>query len=240
MANRVAPGKNREATLMLGRGLLVGSLIGFLLIWRRRRSTEMPHLSTWQRAQVQNGRSELDAATLTAKAQARYEELCAQHPRIANRALRKHLRESILPGLALYQVLLEQNNDRDGVLREMERLFEAAFGGNGRFVPLLGRLPGAFSVFRTLTALGMRFSFPSEGWEIEWVQTRGDCLAFNMLSCFYLDVLSAYGVAELTPLYCRMDDLLFERLPPTISWERTETLGRGDEVCNFRWRYVKG
>jgi predicted ArsR family transcriptional regulator len=43
------------------------------------------------------------------------------------------------------------------------------------------------------------------------------------------------GAPELTPLYCQMDDLLFEALPPEIRWERTKTLGRGDEICDFRW-----
>ena len=53
------------------------------------------------------------------------------------------------------------------------------------------------------------------------------------LRCFY--VLSSYGAEELTALYCQTDDLPYEALPPTITWQRTGPLGRGDECCAFRW-----
>ena len=53
-------------------------------------------------------------------------------------------------------------------------------------------------------------------------------------TCFFLKVLSAYGAPELTAHFCKLDDLLFGNIPG-ISWERTQTLGRGDECCNFRF-----
>jgi hypothetical protein len=52
--------------------------------------------------------------------------------------------------------------------------------------------------------------------------------------CFYLNMLTAYGVPELTSHFCRLDDLLFGEFQG-ISWERTKTLGRGDDCCDFRF-----
>jgi hypothetical protein len=48
-------------------------------------------------------------------------------------------------------------------------------------------------------------------------------------------MFTAYGAPELTPLYCQGDDSLFEGLPASITWERTKTLGRVDDCCDFRW-----
>jgi hypothetical protein len=78
-------------------------------------------------------------------------------------------------------------------------------------------------------------AFPPEGWEKEIVTDSNQAFAFDMHSCFYLDVLTAYGAPELTPIYCRMDELLYKELPPMITWERAKTLGRGDDCCDFRW-----
>lgn len=33
---------------------------------------------------------------------------------------------------------------------------------------------------------------------------------------------------------------LFAALPPSIAWERTTTLGRGGDRCDFCWRRVAG
>lgn len=57
----------------------------------------------------------------------------------------------------------------------------------------------------------------------------------GMHSCFYLNVLTAYGAPELTPVYCQMDDLLYGALSPSVRWRRTKTLGRGDDCCDFCW-----
>jgi len=102
-------------------------------------------------------------------------------------------------------------------------------------MPLLGRLPDPFAVFRRIVPLVVRFGFPPEGWGIEAVEDSEDCIAFNVRRCIYLDTLTSYGAPELTALYCGGDDTLFAALPPSVTWERTMTLGRGHDHCNFRW-----
>ena len=49
------------------------------------------------------------------------------------------------------------------------------------------------------------------------------------------DTLTAHGAPELTAVYCQGDDILFEALPPSITWDRTMTMGRGGERSDFRW-----
>ena len=110
-----------------------------------------------------------------------------------------------------------------------------AVGPFFRFLLFTDRTPRSFALFRRMARTTLKYIFPPEGWETEMVEDNNRAYAFNMVSCFYLDVVTAYGAPELTPVYCRMDELLYERLPPTIRWQRTRILGKGDDCCNFRW-----
>ncbi|NIV39634.1 MAG: hypothetical protein GWN58_62565, partial [Anaerolineae bacterium] len=124
------------------------------------------------------------AGEVVRKASDRYDDLYAERKQYENRALRQHLEGNILPGIALYQTLLE---DPEAQQRSMD-LVEAAFrewaAPNRRFMERLGRLPFFYGLMRVLIKPMMRRSFPAEGWETEWVEASGEALAFNMTRCF--------------------------------------------------------
>lgn len=169
------------------------------------------------------------------KAADRYDDLYAERKRYDNRALAKHLEESILPGIALYQALLA---DPDTQQRSMD-LVEAAFGewaaSRRKALEPLARHSIFYWLMRFTTRPVTRRSYPEEGWEIEWLEVSGQQIAYNINKCFYLEVLLEYGVPELTAQYCRMDDLIYDGLSPHARWDRKKTLGRGDDCCDFRF-----
>jgi hypothetical protein len=227
----------RSTRREMRRRTLVGAAaaVGALAVARRLTAPKrMPFLAQAQRL-LAEGRGDAEAARLAGRAQVRYDELYAQRSQPPNRVLRFHLERSILPGLALYQTLLEEGADRQPAIAEMERLLASVVGGLGRLMSLLGRLPQAFSVFRWVEPWVVRLGFPAEGWEMEVVQDGEECVAFNVHRCFYLDALSSYGAPELTTVFCGGDDVVFPLLGPSITWERTMTLGRADDRCDFRW-----
>jgi hypothetical protein len=230
--NQVDTKKNRIAWLSLG--LAAGALGGLIAGRRLVDSRRMPRLDGWQQV-LAGERGAVEAAMLAARVQARYDELYAGRPRFANRALRDHLEKNILPGLALYHVLRGENDDQEAVLAQVETLFETFVVPAHKLLLLLARLPKQFVVFRAAARQTLCQSYPPQGWGMEMVADDDHCFAFNVFRCFYLDVLIAYGAPELTPLYCKLDDLTYEMLPPSITWERTGTLGRGDDCCDFRW-----
>lgn len=221
----------RRFWLGLALGVTGGVVAGRWLI----HGQPMVHLRVWRRELARQGRSPEEAARIAARVQARYAELLAAGPRLDHRLLRLHLRALVLPGLALYETLLEELGDRQAALAETERLFGATFG---RFRPLLSWLehfPGDFSLFRSITRRVIEIGFPPAGWEIEAVEDSEECIAFDYTRCFYLDMLCSYDASELAPLFCRMDDMLYEALPAEISWQRTQTLAEGADRCDFRW-----
>jgi len=218
-------------------GFAMGTAIGtsIAITQRMARHHWMPNLKVWQRALIEK-HGEVQGAMLAAQAQARYEAFYNERPHFTHSALRWHLEQNILPGLALYQVLSKESNDRDAVLSETGSLL--AMGSTSRalnnLVNMRKYLPLPFAIFRQILRVSL-LAYPQQGWDIEQIEDSESSFAFNIHRCFYLDVLTFYGAPELTAMFCRLDDLAYAAMSPSIKWERTKTLGRGDDRCDFRW-----
>lgn len=159
-------------------------------------------------------------------------------PRLRDRVLRYHLEHVVLPAVALYQTLLADGMSRDDALEQVGALVRSYVEPLRRFVPALRLAREPLGVLRAATVLVNRLVFPPQGWQMEVVEDSEDGFGFDMRGCFYLDQFAAYGVPELTSCFCQADDILFAALPPGLAWERTGTMGRGSEKCDFRWRRV--
>ena len=216
----------------LAAGAIGGLLVGQRLATQPRR---MPYLDIGQQVLAET-RGEVKAALLAARVQTRYDELYAHRLRFHHPALRQHLEEGVLPVLALYQTLREENDDQEATLAEIDRILVVSVEQSGRrkLVQFIGRLPDPFAALRIGNRWAMKRIYPPEGWRFEWVEDSDQCIAYDARECFYVNVLTAYGTPELTAHLCVADDLLFGDLPG-VSWERTKTLGRGDDRCDFRF-----
>lgn len=225
--------------LLLGAGLAAGTAVSLLLTARRDEEPALPDAARWQDVLAAHY-GPVDAALLIARMQARYRELFAERPHFDHKALRWHLENSILPGVAAYQVLWDASDDQAEALAVFDHLLEASLQESPvRWqMKLLANLPRQFGVFRWVVRRTMQAQYPREGWLLTWLEDNEERISFNVHRCFYLDLLTEYGVPELTAHFCRGDDLLFAQLPPEIRWERTETLGCGGRCCNFAWRHV--
>ena len=164
-----------------------------------------------------------------------YTELIRDRSVPENGALQFHLDKFILSGLSLYRALQESGVDQERAVALVDQAFELWAIRARSFLRIPGRLPFYFFFMRLLTRRILTAGFPEEGWKIEWEEVSRERIAFNMASCYYLDILNSYGAPELVPLYCRVDDVVFETFSPYIQWNRTKTLGRGHECCNFEF-----
>lgn len=186
-----------------------------------------PHLHTWQSLLAQQ-RGDEQAALIAAGVGRRYAALLDQHPPFVRPAQARRLQQLILPGLALYQALQEYNPSPESCLTEIEQLFKASlFLNERRFVAWVNRLPFPFPLVRLMLR-----QIVDAGQET--VEDSPQAFAFHVHQCFILDVLRFYQSPELTALYCKTDDWIAEAMPK-VRWLRTQTLARGDAVCNFRW-----
>lgn len=222
--------------------LMVGAVTGLGAYWRfrqqRDRQTQgLYGIPGWWKVLAER-HGEAKAKMLLEAVEERFIALldtCAIPP---NRALRSHLLQNILPGLALYQVILvEYGGDREAALAEIDTVFRAwtveRFKGK---TAAISAIPIPFWLFKIAAGMQMR-SFPAEGWEITYIENSGTRLAFNMTRCFYLNTLTALGAPELTAAFCKTDEVMAEAFPVTVRFERDYTLGRGDPVCDFQYCY---
>jgi hypothetical protein len=194
--------------------------------------SSQPYLHAWQHLLAQERGAE-QAAVIAADVRQRHAVLSTQRPPISLPAQTKRLRNLILPGLALYQALQVVNTCQESCLAETERLFKATLFVNERkFTALLNHLPDPFPIVRLMLRQVERASHVEAEQEI--IEDSPQCFAFNARRCFLLETLRFYQAPELTPLYCKTDDWVAEAMPK-VRWLRTQTLGRGDAVCDFHW-----
>ncbi|NOY97744.1 MAG: L-2-amino-thiazoline-4-carboxylic acid hydrolase [Chloroflexi bacterium] len=179
------------------------------------------------------------AAEVHERVTARIERMDAGRERYGHKALEKHFGENILPVLALYLTLKERDDLSADALELTRKVAEEVYAVARKRMAFLGRLPFFYWLIQKLAPGKMKRNFPAEGWEIEWLEVSREQVAFNMHSCFYLDALTRYGAPELTPVFCGLDDLIYDGVSPHLRWQRSTTLGRGGERCDFRFIRAK-
>jgi len=168
----------------------------------------------------------------------RYNALYSKHTMPENPVLKHHLVQGILPGLAYYQILREDGKSQDAAIEKIDQTFEAMYAGYAKRMQRLGRLPFFYPILRAYIRTAMK-EYPADGWEMEWQQVDGDAIRFNMNTCFYYNTLAAYGAPELTASFCRVDDLIYGKMSSQVLWQRTQTIARGAEYCDFCFANAK-
>ncbi len=156
-----------------------------------------------------------------------------------NKALEKHFADNILPILALYLTLQKSDPLPEDLLELTRKITEEIYKDGRKQMVFLGRLPFFYWLLQKLTPKKIKDDFPPEGWDVEWVEVSKNRVAFNMHGCFYLDALTKYGAPELTPIFCGLDDMIYDDVSPHMRWQRAGTLGLGDALCDFSFGNAK-
>ena len=60
-----------------------------------------------------------------------------------------------------------------------------------------------------------------------------------MKSCIYFEITKKYNCPEMCTLFCKNDDVIFAGYKPSIIFERTGTIARGQKVCDFHFKNAK-
>lgn len=165
----------------------------------------------------------------------KYEELFSNRTVFSNCILNKHLTKNILPAIALYDALLHRGLSKEEALDSIECFYKIVYKKTAFMYSLLGRIPFFFQLLRKLTTRSMSVTYPKEGWTTVWIENSNKQISFDVNKCFYQDILKSYEREELLKCFCQIDDDVYDRISPHVTWKRTTTLGRCGSKCDFRF-----
>jgi uncharacterized protein YoaH (UPF0181 family) len=205
-------------------------------LWAARRiqtrsAASLPAFTRWERRWSR----ELGAPAAAHRAELarqRYNALIAACMHYAQPVLRARLEKEILPGLAVYQTLLAEGFCSEEAVKEVTTCITADNPGM-RIPQALNFLPRPFAIFRRLIKQQTRLLCPPEGFSIRWLADDSQKVEFHVYRCFFWDVLRGYGAGELTTAFCQTDDVMAAGMSKGIEFKRSQTLGRGGELCDF-------
>ncbi len=143
-----------------------------------------------------------------------------------------HLRESILPRVVMYQTLC-QTLDPEKAMHLMEETVRIEGTEAGELLRRFTNLPLMAPAFLKLFALMVAKLFgEGNGFrQVVHVKTSRE-LRFDITECPYCKYTWQMGAGELTHIFCDSDIYCYGGMDK-ITFERTQTLGRGGTCCDF-------
>jgi hypothetical protein len=214
----------------------LGIASGLGIVWLiQQQRKEANYLRIWRKV-LSNIHGAEKAQKLTDQVLQEHTTLVTESSMPDNPILRWHLKENILPGLALYRVLLQEyEGDKQAALVEVDAAMRAqTLIKSRRMLAPTMIFPAPFRLFKLVFPQVMK-QYPAEGWDITYTEDSDEKVAFDITRCFYFDMLAALGAPELTASFCKTDDVMAECFPPAIRFVRPHTLGRGDSLCDFQY-----
>ena len=167
------------------------------------------------------------------------ERLSAILTRYANlpKGMRFHTDSRIFPSAAIYLAVKERLGEKTAFSIVENAAIELT-DQLGKKLARLMRLPGMRSLFvRIWDPLVRKVFGPDNGFRnVFYLKQKGE-YRMDVLACPYCRYFTELGCPELTRIYCENDERTYGHLPG-IAFERTGTLGKGADRCDFRIRKV--
>ena len=183
-------------------------------------------------------KTELDKALSEAQSDLLWREATAKLDGLLDRysALPKgvhiHTDSRILPSAAIYLTVKEAV----GPEKAYRIIEDAAVQGCARIenkLQKLMKLPGMQSLFiKAWDPLTKKIFASGNGFQNVFYPKKKDEYRMDVTSCPYCRTFTELGCPELTRIFCENDERIYGRLPG-LKFERTGTLGKGAERCDF-------
>ncbi|MBQ7867792.1 MAG: L-2-amino-thiazoline-4-carboxylic acid hydrolase [Clostridia bacterium] len=142
--------------------------------------------------------------------------------------------EQILPCIAFYEALLAHTGDREKALAQFGSWCFEKIEQMAAIIPPVMKIPGLYRLIPPLMNKMLYSVFGREaGFDyVEKEQPNG--FAVDMTRCPYVETCRQQGCPELAQFFCKSDDICYGNMHPRLVWGRTQTLGSGGEVCDFK------
>ena len=188
------------------------------------------------RAEVEKHMPKEEADVLWQQATEKLAFILARYTGLPN-GMRFHTEARIFPSAAIYLTAKERLGQKTAV-SIVENAAIDLTDNMGKKLARLMRLPGMRSLFvRIWDPLVRKVFGPDNGFRNAFYPKQKDEYRMDVLACPYCRYFAELGCPELTRIYCENDERTYGSLPG-IAFERTGTLGKGADRCDFRIRKV--
>ena len=178
------------------------------------------------------------AKELNAAFDARLNALLAENAG-AGKEKQYHLKRQILPGIAAYETL-QRVMPKEEALQTVHGYVERLARTSHKQLAALLHIPGLYRLVPGVFVKSTRSVFgPAAGFAPKELQTGNGVWRVDMMECPYHDTCTEYGCPELCRCFCDSDDISYAGLHPKLIWERSMTLGRGNDRCDFCMKTIK-
>ncbi len=143
----------------------------------------------------------------------------------------KTMEQTLLPRIALYQVLQQEGYTQAEAYACMRRyMMDRVAAKKHASTAKMEAVPGFYALYSRIFLRFMRTTDLQES-----VQTRGkDGFDVTISRCLWHTACVENGCAELCRLFCDVDDVNYGGLRK-IGFSRTKTLGYGGDCCDFHF-----
>ena len=157
----------------------------------------------------------------------------------ASKEKQYHLKRQILPGIAAYETL-QRVMPKEEALQTVHGYVEHLARTSHKQLAALLHIPGLYRLVPGVFVKSTRSIFgPAAGFAPKELQTGNGVWRVDMMKCPYHDTCAEYGCPELCRCFCDSDDISYTGLHPKLIWERSMTLGRGNDHCDFCMKTIK-
>ena len=151
--------------------------------------------------------------------------------------VRFHTENKIFPAAAIYLTLKESIGQSDAYRVMEDATFKTADAAAKKLSALL-RLPGMRSLFvKAWDPLTRKMFGEKSGFQNVFYPKKKGEYRMDVVSCPYSRYFTQLGCPELTKISCGADDHVYGDLPG-LKFERTSTIGRGGDRCDFCIRKI--
>ena len=162
-----------------------------------------------------------------------YEALCSELDRNPD-PMEHHRRNNIYPVVTAFHALMEEGMDRKAAAEMANDCFLVLMQEPKKAIQKMMKLPGAYKLMPTLwRKLMPRLFSEKSGFAFQFYPTEKSRIKFDMTACPYLQICREMDCPELAPTFCTTDDVCYGNMHPKLIWNRTKTLAKNGEPCDF-------
>ena len=168
-------------------------------------------------------------------AESRLAQMIAEADYKNSKAIQRHMDKNMLPTIAMYLAFQQVESTRESAYRYTAEILQTVCQKTQQKNRTLGNMPFGYPLFKLFCKSIIANQYPEEGWHTEWIQYTDEEIHFDFTSCIYMETTKRYHCPELCPLFCANDDITLAGYSPSIVFERSGTIGRGQTRCDFHF-----